>query len=33
MKGAEGGAGRLLQHCQLPDKNSRNILRNIWNSS
>jgi hypothetical protein len=24
---------RLLQYCQLPDKNSNHILRDIWNFS
>jgi hypothetical protein len=30
---AAGGARRLLQHCQLPDKNSRDTSRDIWNFS
>jgi hypothetical protein len=32
-KEAVGSARRLLQYCQLPDKNSRDISRDIWNFS
>jgi hypothetical protein len=32
-KEAVGSARRLLQYCQLPDKNSLDISRDIWNFS
>jgi len=30
---AVGGTRRLLQYCQLPDKNSRDISRDLRNFS
>jgi len=30
---ADGSARSLLQYCQLPDKNTRDISSNIWNFS
>jgi hypothetical protein len=31
-KEAVGWARKLLQYCQLPERNSRDIFRDVWNN-